>query len=341
MSRLWLLIACLHGIVACSEGLLTTTDDATPAAGGDDLPAADSDGDPDPDPSNGGGDTSAPGDGDAVCPAGARSGSFVVQLVHDGRTRRAIVDVPAAPLTPRPVVLNFHGYGANAAGHAAYTDMIDAGLDRGFVVVHPEGSVAGDGVQSWNAERCCGDAMLADVDDVGFVSALLDELLATTCADPTRIFVTGISNGGFLTYRLACELAWRIAAIAPVAAGLGVTACAPSRAVPVLHIHGTADTLVPYYGAPTYGWPSAASSVGFWTDFDACPTSSTTASYAGGVGCQRAAPCAGGSETRLCTVSSGGHTWPGAAPIPSLGATSSFDATGFILDFFLDHAIAD
>ena len=114
---------------------------------------------------------------------------------------------------------------------------------EGFIAVHPKG-----GGNTWNAGLCCGEAMTAKVDDVGFVAAMLDELEARFCVDTDRVFACRLSNGGFISHRLACELSERIAAIAPVA-GTNVTSpCAPSQPVSVIHFHGTADTLVPYNG---------------------------------------------------------------------------------------------
>src|SRR5262249_57738455 len=107
-----------------------------------------------------------------------------------------------------------------------------------------------------NAGAGCGEGGMNMVDDVGFVGAILDKLQADVCVDTGRIYATGMSNGGFLSHRLACELSNRIAAVAPVAGVLGVPTCTPARPISVMHFHGTSDQLVPYNGNPQMGFLS-------------------------------------------------------------------------------------
>src|SRR5258706_4293500 len=175
-------------------------------------------------------------------------------MVHGMPDDRAVdVDVPASydGKTRTPLVLNFHGYTSNS-GQEALLSLMNAKSDAaGFIVAYPNGVAS-----SWNAGACCGTAAQNMVDDVGFVRQLIDVISAQLCIDPKRVFSTGMSNGGFLSHRLGCELSDRIAAIAPVAGVLGVAACAPPRHVPVMGFHGTSDTLVPYGGRTSFGFPS-------------------------------------------------------------------------------------
>jgi polyhydroxybutyrate depolymerase len=114
--------------------------------------------------------------------------------------------------------------------------MDDVADREGFVTVYPDGlGVLG----TWNGGGCCGYAVQNDVDDVGFVTALLDHLEQALCIDRARVFASGMSNGGIFSHRLACEQSERIAAIAPVAGTLMIESCAPSRSVSVMHIHGS------------------------------------------------------------------------------------------------------
>ena len=151
-------------------------------------------------------------------------------LTVGGLPRTFDVHLPANydPSKATPVVLNFHGLGSNAGQQQAYSKMIAKSDAEGFIAVHPEGTGAR---QSWNAGYCCEAAVQNNTDDVAFVRAMLDELESRLCVDKDRVFAAGMSNGGFMSHRLACDLSDRIAAVAPVA-GYNVTmACAPGRAV--------------------------------------------------------------------------------------------------------------
>jgi polyhydroxybutyrate depolymerase len=254
-----------------------------------------------------------------------------------GVDRTFDVHVPASydPTHRTPVVLDFHGYSSNAAQENLLSGMDAKSDDAGFIAVHPQGTGV---TPSWNAGVCCGEAAANGVDDVAFVGDLLDELESRLCVDPTRVYATGMSNGAFLSHRLGCELADRIAAIAPVAGVVGVATCAPSRPIAVMHFHGTADTLVPYDGNPSMGFASVADSFSGWADRDGCTGTPTETFAKGDSSCQTYAQCAGGVEVTLCTVTGGGHTWPGGVPVPSLGyTTTDLSATDAMWTFFQAH----
>ncbi|MCB9611537.1 MAG: prolyl oligopeptidase family serine peptidase [Sandaracinus sp.] len=116
---------------------------------------------------------------------------------------------------------------------------------EGFVVVYPDGTGT---IPTWNAGGCCGSAVRDDVNDVGFVAAILDRLEGELCLDRDRVFATGMSNGGMMSHRLGCELSERFAAVAPVAGTLMFDACTPTRPVHVMHVHGSDDGHVPWEG---------------------------------------------------------------------------------------------
>jgi polyhydroxybutyrate depolymerase len=187
------------------------------------------------------------------------------------------------------------------------------------------------------------------VDDVAFVRDLLDEIEARYCIDPKRVYATGMSNGGFLSHRLACEVSDRIAAVAPVAGVLGIPpeSCNPGRPVPVLHFHGTADPMVPYTGGtpliPQLGvgivFRSVANTMSHWRSKNACSGFEKTFYANGDATCVEWPDCAMGAQTALCTIDGGGHTWPGGVPIPAGKTSTDIDATATMLEFFAAHPL--
>ncbi len=261
------------------------------------------------------------------------------QIAFGADTRSFDVHVPATydPKVPIPVVLNFHGYTSNAPQEVLLSDMNDKADTAGFVVVYPQGTGT---AQSWNAGACCGDAAAQNKDDVGLVGAILDVLEDRLCVDAKRVFATGMSNGGFMSHRLACELSTRIAAVAPVAGVLGVTTCNPTRPVPVMHFHGTLDPLVPYGGSALLKFPSVTDTFSGWAKRQGCTGDAIETYRKVDAHCQSYRACSQGSEVTLCTVDGGGHTWPGGTPIPTLGYTSpNLSATDAMWDFFVKHPL--
>jgi len=280
---------------------------------------------------------------EASSPAMACTGKLVQPvdatwtIVSKGTNRTANVHVPASydPTKPTPVVLNFHGYTSDAAQEALLSGMSAKSDAEGFIVVYPQGLNS-----SWNAGACCGLSASQEVDDVQFVRDLIDSLEVQVCVDPKRVFATGMSNGAFLSHRLGCEMSDRIAAIAPVAGVLGVPECSPSRPVPVMHFHGTADPLVPYDGSATLGFPPVPDTFAGWGSRDRCTGQPVETYRNGDVHCSTYAQCGAGATVTLCTIDNGGHTWPGGMPVPSLGyTTTDISATDAMWTFFEQHPL--
>jgi len=259
-------------------------------------------------------------------------------LTTGGFDRSIRVHVPATydPTRPTPILLGFHGYTLTAQIHESQSHMIAASDAEGFIAVHADGTGV---VQGWNAGACCGEALTNGVDDVAFVGALLDELEARLCVDEDRVYATGFSNGAFLSHRLGCELADRIAAVAPVSGVMGIDPCTPSRPMPVFEVHGTGDLIVPYDGGGVTGFRSVAETIAGWADRDQCPVGAPVQTYAmGDATCESRQGCAGGAEVTLCTIDGGGHQWPGGEPFPGGGFTSTdLIATDAIWAFFAAH----
>jgi poly(3-hydroxybutyrate) depolymerase len=211
--------------------------------------------------------------------------------------------------TPIPLVLDLHGLSSNGAAQQGISGMRFLADPEGFVIVWPNGLDS-----SWNGGWCCGDAAGNEVDDVGFLRALAEQLAQELAIDRRRIYVTGLSNGGIMTQRLACEAADVFAAAAPVAFPIGlipIESCDPVRPMPVLTFQGPHDVLVPYEGGGPF--PSAAASWAHWRAQGECGDGEPEiAETTGGSDCKIDTSCAGDAEVGLCTVNSmetivGGH----------------------------------
>jgi polyhydroxybutyrate depolymerase len=187
-----------------------------------------------------------------ACPAGAQaSRDTTLSVSVNGAVRVALLHAPAniRDETKLPLVLGFHGGAGNAEGYIADSQIFAKAERAGFLAVCPEGTalfvlgrhrVWNSGAEYIRSSR--------NADDVQFTKLLIDKVASLYKVDPKRIYATGFSNGGQMAYRLALELSDRIAAIAPMSGGRLAGALRPSRPVPVLHIHGTADSVYPLDG---------------------------------------------------------------------------------------------
>ena len=270
-------------------------------------------------------------------------------LVVGKHERSYEVDAPAGAPPPGgwPVVLVFHGGGGTAAGARTQSRMSALGAAEGFVAVYPEGSggIAGK-LKTWNAGTCCGWAMNHHVDETAFVAALLDDLPAVVAIDTKRVYATGISNGGMMAYQVACTLAGRIAAIAPVAGEMTMAAneCRPTRPVPVLVIHGTADRNLPFDGGPgaralaVHDVRSVAAAIEFWRANNRC-ADAPVATRQGAVTRTRYLDCSEGGEVELVVIEGGGHSWPGGDRMARFldPPSNALDASAEIWRFFSRH----
>ena len=170
-------------------------------------------------------------------------------LTVGGLNRTYVVHVPKGhdPKTPMPVVLALHGATMNGPMMAWFSGLNRKADEAGFIAVYPNGTGSFSSF-TWNGGNCCGSAMQNNVDDVAFIDALLDDLIASYHVDTRRIYATGMSNGAIMAYRLAAELSDRIAAIAPVSGAVGTEISQSKRPVSVLHFHGTMDEYIPFQG---------------------------------------------------------------------------------------------
>ncbi len=246
-----------------------------------------------------------------------------------GIQRIARVHVPASydPTSPTPIVFDVHGRTQNASSQMTLSDSKTTSDAAGFIAIYPESATS---PTSWNSGTCCDPASTNDLDDTGFMTALLDEAESKLCVDAKRVYMMGMSNGAYEAHRIACELADRFAAVGPVAGLLLFSGCEPSRPVPVMMVNGTADSLSQY--------DYVDDAVAYWRDHNQCTSMSTT--YAqGDASCVTHAGCTGGADVVLCTISDGGHQWPGGGTtLPFLGKKSDNLATTQALwEFFVAH----
>lgn len=261
---------------------------------------------------------------------------YTLKLKHGGRTRTARVHIPPGydPATPAPLVFSNHGQMCSASFHAAMTGLDAAADKRGVIVVTPQGT--GGLLAGWNVGQSPMGFVYDKVDDVGLFGKLIDELGKTLCIDRGRVFCTGFSLGGSMCYRLACDLSQRIAAIASVAGPNAPKTCKPARALPLLHIHGTADGFASYAGDAGGPNPGAPGSVTIYAKRRGCAATPKPSFSKGAVTCQTHGGCRDGAHATLCTAKGGGHTWPGGKPWLLGGAVNQdIDASAMVLDFFL------
>jgi len=226
---------------------------------------------------------------------------------------------------PVPLVLNLHGYTSDAFGQDLYANFRVIADTANFLIVLPNGTLDGFGQRYWN----CFTEPGIGVDDVAFLSDLIDSVSANYNVDANRIYSTGMSNGGFMSHTLACELSNKIAAIASVAGSIDedrFSACDPQHSMPVMQIHGTADETVPYEG--NFDFMPVESVVDYWKEFNNCDAAAEFTSIPDvipGDSCTAEHYVYGGGDNNvnveLFKIIDGGHTWPGTA-LTFLGVTN-------------------
>lgn len=271
-------------------------------------------------------------------------------IVVDDRKRTYIVHLPPQYKEgiSLPLVFVLHGGGGNAKNAMNMAGMNSLADEEGFIVVYPTGSGRlKDKFLSWNDGLLKLYAAKQNIDDVKFFRRMIEKLKEKYNIDQNRIYSTGISNGGIMSYKLACELSDKIAAIAPVAASLDPKSKMPDEPVSVIIFSGTADEHIPYYGG--YGEKSKAKidhkpvsyAVDFWVKNNGCSPipkreefgSIIKETYTGG---------RENTEVILYTIKGGGHSWPGGKEGLKYGnadpPTQEIGATKLIWEFFKKHS---
>jgi len=282
------------------------------------------------------------------------AGSHELQLRHEGRERGFIVHVPKAYRAdrPAPLVLALHGGGGSMEVMAKdrLYGLVSQSEASGWIVVFPNGfSRLGGKLATWNAGICCGAARDRDSDDVGFLRAVVAEVQRRVAIDPQRIFATGMSNGGMMAHRLACDAADVFAAVASVAGTEAVGTCQPVRPIPVLHIHAKNDTHVLFNGgagkdafrddSKVMDFVSVPETIARWVQRNRCQPAPRRVLEKPGAYCEVYSDCASKASVQLCVVQEGGHSWPGtqAQRRGKEPPTQALVANDVIWDFFLNH----
>lgn len=280
---------------------------------------------------------------------GLPAGKTTRTLTHDGLERSYILYVPTSINwdAPVPLVFVFHGGTGNAQSAIAMSGFNDVADQNGFILIYPNGTgrLSDDKLLTWNGGDCCGFAQEKDVDDVGFVRAVVTELKSLVTIDAGRIFATGLSNGAILSQRLACEAADIFTAVAPVAGTLNYSPCQPSQPVSVIAFHGTADQHILFDGGHgpdslvNVDFASVQDSVGFWITSNDCTLQPQTDSF-DDIRHEVWSGCMDDTAVELYTIIGGGHAWPGGnSGWPGADKpTQTIAASALIWEFFAVHS---
>lgn len=265
-------------------------------------------------------------------------------ILYEDLEREYILYIPNSYTgdQPVPLVLNLHGYSSNAGEQMIYSNLIEVSDTANFLLVHPMGTINELNQPFWNSWQ------LSDVDDIGFLSSLIDYLGDEYNIDLNRVYSTGMSNGGYMSYTLACQLSEKIAAVASVTGSMYLNQplfCNPEHSIPVMQIHGTSDLTVPYIGSNTS--EPIDNVISYWTSFNECSENAIFSLlpdiintdlcyvehyvYSGG---------SNGASVELYKVIYGGHTWPGAyIPLAGINTNQDFSASEKIWQFFSKYDI--
>lgn len=212
----------------------------------------------------------------APAPVAGRPGDTITVNLGD---RPFQLHIPATYRAgaPTPLVVLLHGYGASGAVQESYFKLVPESDRRGFLYANPDGTVDPSGRHFWNATETCCNRYNSTVDDSGYISDLI-RLVQASYGEGGPVFLVGHSNGAYMSYRMACEHADQIEAIASLAGATFYDAsrCKPSRPVSILQIHGDADTTVPIDGSDSRQLPSAATTIADWLGYDGCATTPNT-----------------------------------------------------------------
>lgn len=268
--------------------------------------------------------TSLPGCGSAR--------NHAITLTYGGLKRTALLHVPRGYTGGRrPLVIGLGGAGDTGRHFEQFSGLRQESDSAGFAAVFPTATGARP---FWNIQ-----AYTTGADDVGYIAALIDTLEQSGCADPARVYATGVSNGGGMSALLGCRLADKIAAIAPVAGGYkALPPCQPSRPMPVLEIHGSRDPIVPYAGRPPDRLGSVPRFLVGWAQRDGCRMGAQRASIGPATIQSRWTGCEPGTAVIGIKLYGAGHLWPGSHP-PVPQGPSRLAAAATVWKFFAQYSM--
>jgi len=270
------------------------------------------------------------------------------EIVSSGQVRKYLLYVPDTydPSTPTPLVISLHGFAEWPAHMMSISGWDELAEENGFIVVFPSGTKFPKRWGTNSNSRRPENPML----NITFISDLIDTLEGEFNIDQARIYANGFSNGGGMSFFLACELADRIAAIGGVASAdyYQGDECQPSRPVPVIAFHGTEDNFVSYYGRwkspQTYQQPRIPQWIKPWAERNECDLDRVELPPTGEVSGIKYTQCSQNADVYLYTIHGGGHSWPGGEPMPRriVGhTTQDIDATAVMWEFFSQYSLSE
>jgi polyhydroxybutyrate depolymerase len=295
-------------------------------------------------------DRAAPESNASVADKITNPGDYYFSIPYDDLTRFYRIHVPPGynPLKPTALIFALHGGGGDME-HMAKDErygLISKSDQDGFVVVFPNGfsKFKSGKFATWNAGTCCGDARDKNVDDVGFVTQMIKNITGQMNIDRGRIFAIGMSNGGMLSHRLACEMPGTFKAVASVAGPDSTTRCNPGQPVSVLHIHAKNDDHVLFNGGTGAGsfkdeskitnFTSVPETISRWVQRNHCnPTPARVLTVAGAY-CDLYSQCDDGAAVKLCVTETGAHSWPGGHKPRGETTSKAISANNEIWNFF-------
>lgn len=277
-------------------------------------------------------------------------GDYTKSFVHNGLTRMYKIHVPKSYNSeyPTPVLFVFHGGGGDMGFQSTekYYKQISKSEESGVIAIFPNGysKFQSGKFATWNAGKCCGDARNKNVDDVDFIKELIQKVSSQLNIDKNRVFATGMSNGGMLSYRLACELSGLFKGVAAVAGTDNTLECIPKNPISILHIHAQDDDNVLFFGGHGNGvkdktkvtkFNSVPATISKWIKLNGCHEKPKRILEKSGAYCDKYLSCKNNTEVQLCVTEKGGHSWPGGEKVMGGGKTSkAISANDIIWDFF-------
>jgi polyhydroxybutyrate depolymerase len=279
------------------------------------------------------------------CVAALAPGDHTFEVNVNGESRDYLVHVPPQyhAENPIPMVLALHGGGGNMhiQANERFYHQISAADKYGYVVLFPNGysRLPGGKFATWNAGSCCGAAVKQRIDDVAVIRSMISDMQQRANIDPKRIFVEGMSNGGMMSYRLACELSGTISAIAAVAGTDNTANCQPSSPVAILHIHALDDDHVPFQGGvgqksmADVSFNSVPATIQRWVQLNRAQPTPKRILEVPGAYCDQYN--GGLAPIQLCVTETGGHSWPGGSkPFGGTAGSTAISANDIIWQFF-------
>lgn len=281
-------------------------------------------------------------------------GDYRFDFKFDQQSRKYELHVPRSydADKPTPLIVALHGGGGDADIMSSddFYGLITKSEQAGFVIAFPSGVSplgAGGILATWNAGKCCGRARDKKVDDVGFIRAVVQRVAATANIDPNRVFAIGMSNGGMMAYRLACDAPDVFRGIMSVAGTDNTDDCHPARPVAILHIHARDDDKVLFDGGAgnafrrntgiVNDFTSVPDTISKWVALDHAAEAPKRVLSAKGATCELHVAGSGGAPVELCVTDTGGHSWPGNKSKPRAAAAKpsmAINADNLMWDFF-------